>query len=297
MMHSPTRFFSVLFLGTLFTFNTCFAQLIQIRAKDWKTSIETPFNLKRKIDLPVTIAATALIIGGFAIKTLKPSIDSFDLANPDVSKIPSFDLSAIHQANPGYQTASDILEYTAVALPFLAFVDKRVSGHAPQIIAMYFETLAIDFAAYNVTTALVNRSRPLTYNTDTHHEEINGIDSIVPDVPLSSKEKGNVLESFFSGHTCNAATATFFGARVFTDLRPHSALVPFVWVAAAGVPAFTAFSRYKAGKHFPSDVVVGYLVGASIGYFVPQLHKYDYLEHLSLSPSFDNKGVVMTYTF
>src|SRR4029077_16601723 len=117
-------------------------------------------------------------------------------------------------------------------------------------------------------------------------------------VPLSARKGATVKESFFSGHTSNAATATFFGARVFTDLRPHSKLVPFVWIAAAGVPAFTAYSRYKAGKHFPSDVVVGYIVGASIGYFVPQLHKYDYLEkHVSLSPTFDSKGFVMTYTF
>jgi len=296
MIHT-CRSLLILFLSFVCLSNSCFGQVIDLGVKDWKTSVETPFHLNKKIDLPVSIAASALIIGGFALKTLKPSISMDDLLNPDTSRIPSFDLSAIHQANPSYQTASDILEYTAVALPFLAFVDKRVSGHAPQIMAMYFETLAIDFAAYNMTTALVNRRRPLTYNTDTHIEQINGVDSLVADVPLSSKQKGNVLESFFSGHTCNAATATFFGARIFTDLRPHSALVPFVWVAAAGVPAFTAFSRYKAGKHFPSDVVVGYLVGASIGYFVPQLHKYDYLEHVSLSPTFENKGLVMTYTF
>jgi membrane-associated phospholipid phosphatase len=211
-----------------------------------------------------------------------------ELDFPDTSKIPKFDLSAIHQHNPTYQSASDILEYTAVALPFLAFVDKRVSGHAKQIVGMYLETLAIDFAVYNMTTGIVNRRRPLTYNTDTSQ------------VPLKAREGATVKESFFSGHTSNAATATFFGARVFTDLRPHSALVPFVWIAAAGVPAFTAFSRYKAGKHFPSDVVVGYIVGASIGYFVPQIHKYDYLEkHVALAPTFEdkNKGFVMTYTF
>ena len=266
-------------------FNICMSQVIDLGLKNWKTSVETPFHLKKSTDLPVSIAASALIVGGFVLKSFKTPLTPEELANPDTSKIPSFDLSAIHQANPSYQKASDILEYTAVALPFLAFVDKRVSGHSKQIVAMYLETLAIDFAVYNVTTGIVNRHRPLTYNTDT------------TEVPLSTRKGATVKESFFSGHTSNAATATFFGARVFTDLRPHSALVPFVWIAAAGVPAFTAYSRYKAGKHFPSDVVVGYIVGASIGYFVPQLHKYDYLEHVSLTPDFDNKGFAMTYTF
>lgn len=296
-MTSPRRNFFLLTLSLISLAQSCFSQVIDLGLKNWKTSIETPFRFNKKTDITASIAAVTLIAGGFALKTLKKPIDSMDLANPDISKIPSFDKSAIHQANPSYQRVSDILEYTAVALPLLAFVDKRVSGHAKQIVGMYLETLAIDFAAYNITTGLINRRRPLTYNLDSSYQTINGINTLVADVPLSSKQKGNVLESFFSGHTCNAATATFFGARVFTDLRPHSALVPFVWIAAAGVPAFTAYSRYKAGKHFPSDVVVGYLVGASIGYFVPQMHKQDYLEHVSLAPTFENKGLSMTYTF
>ncbi|MEO5673571.1 MAG: phosphatase PAP2 family protein [Chitinophagales bacterium] len=285
------------FLCVVFCCNYCFSQLIDLGLSGYKTSIETPYNLDKQKDLAVSLSAVALIGTGFFLKSLKPSIDSIDLVNPDISKIPSFDISAIHQSNPGYQKASDILEYVAVALPFLAFVDKRVSGHGGQIVFMYLETLALDFALYNMTTGLVNRRRPLTFNTDTHVEIINGIESIVSDVPQSSKERAGVLESFFSGHTCNAATATFFGARVFTDLRPQSKLVPFVWIAAAGVPAFTAFSRYKAGKHFPSDVIVGYLVGASVGYFVPQFHKYHYLKNLSFSPTFENKGMAMTYRF
>jgi membrane-associated phospholipid phosphatase len=155
---------------------------------------------------------------------------------------------------------------------------------------MYYEALSINLALYNMTSALVNRRRPLTFNTD---KQANGD----PVVPLSAKQKPNVKESFFSGHTSNAAAATFFGAKIFTDFRPHSKLVPFVWVAAAAVPAFTAFSRYKAGKHFPSDVVTGYLIGASVGYLVPELHKIDKDNRVSLAPYMNGKGFAMSYTF
>jgi membrane-associated phospholipid phosphatase len=31
--------------------------------------------------------------------------------------------------------------------------------------------------------------------------------------------------------------------------------------------------RYGGGKHFFSDIIVGYAVGAAIGILVPQLHK------------------------
>lgn len=285
-MISPSRSFLIVSLTLVCLCNYCFGQVIDLGlGGGWKTSIETPYNLKKKIDIPISIAAASLIVGGFIIKSYKTPLTTLELDSPDISKIPSFDLSAIRQSNPSYQTASDVLEYTAVALPFLAFFDKRISGHGIQIVAMYLETVAIDFALYNMTTGLINRRRPFTYNTDTSK------------VPLAARKGPGVKQSFFSGHTSNAATATFFGARVFTDLRPQSKLVPFVWIAAAGVPAFTAFSRYKAGKHFPSDVIVGYLIGASVGYFVPTLHKYEYLRKLSVAPTFENRGLVMTYTF
>ena len=39
------------------------------------------------------------------------------------------------------------------------------------------------------------------------------------------------------------------------------------------LPAVTGYLRFKAGKHFPTDIIVGYGVGATIGYLVPELHK------------------------
>src|ERR1051325_3522751 len=126
-MTNPLRNFFLLSISLICLNQSCFSQVIDLGLKNWKTSIESPFHLNKKVDIPVSIGAAALIATGFVLKGLKPKIDSLGLANPDISKIPSFDISAIHQANPSYQNASDILEYTAVALPFLAFVDKRVS--------------------------------------------------------------------------------------------------------------------------------------------------------------------------
>ena len=46
-----------------------------------------------------------------------------------------------------------------------------------------------------------------------------------------------------------------------------------IWMTMATLPAATAFLRVKAGKHFASDVTVGYIVGGAIGYLVPHFHK------------------------
>ncbi len=274
----------ILTLSIFCLFNSGLAQQMDLSIKNYKVSIESPYRLDKKKDIAVCIATSALFVTSYVIKGNKPTLDSAQVLNPDTSKIPSFDLSAIHQFNKSFQSASDILEYTAIALPFISFIDKRVSGHAPQIIALYFETLAIDAVAFSMAKALVNRRRPYTYNTDSV-------------VSLSSKQTVNAQESFFSGHTSNAAAATFFGAKIFTDLRPHSKLVPFVWGAAILTPAFVGYSRYRAGKHFPSDVITGYLVGATIGFMVPQLHKIKFDDRVSFSPMYNGKGFDIAYTF
>jgi membrane-associated phospholipid phosphatase len=269
--------------------NYCQGQLIDLGLSTYKTSIESPYRLDPKKDVAVSVGALALIGTGFLIKTKKPKTDPIHLLHPNIYEIPSFDRYATHKYNNAYLAASDILEYTAVAMPFLAFFDKRVTGLGLSIIALYLETIAINTAAYNMTTAIVDRRRPLTYNTDTLK------DGITPEVPFDRKTTASTLMSFYSGHTSNAAAATFYGARVFTELRPHSVLVPFVWAAAAAVPAFVGFSRIEAGKHYPSDVVAGYIIGASIGFFNPMLHKIKD-DRLTLSPSYDG-GLSLVYSF
>ncbi|MFI5134785.1 MAG: phosphatase PAP2 family protein [Chitinophagales bacterium] len=292
-MNSHRRRILFFFLSCTCCFHFVFGQQIDLGIKNYKTSIESPYHLDLKKDLIVSGASVALIGTAYYLRTLRTPLDSAQLLYPDISKIPSFDLSAIHNYDQTYVTASDVLLYTAVALPFISFFDKRVSGHAPQIIAMYLETLAINEAIHSMTTVIANRRRPYTFNTDS---SINSDGIKVPEVPFSVKEKKGNLNSYFSGHTSTATAATFFGARIFTDFRPHSKLVPFVWTAAALVPAFTGFARVKAGKHFPSDVVTGYAVGAAIGYLVPTLHKIKN-KNLSFAPALDGQGLYMSYNF
>ena len=273
-----------LFSGVIFSYSTAFSQPVQLDMKNYKVSIESPYRLELKKELIVGIGSVALIATGSILKLNKPDITQQEIDESNTDHIPSFDISAIHQYDDEFLTASNVLLYTAMAMPFISFADKRVSGHAPQIITMYAESIALSFGLYSMTTGIISRRRPLTFNTDVDE---NGL----PEVPNDVKLGKTVQESFYSGHTTIAATATFFGARVFTDFRPHSKLVPFVWGAAVAVPAFTAFARYKAGKHFPSDVVTGYAVGAAVGYFIPVLHRIKD-DRLSLFPAPDGLGIV-----
>jgi membrane-associated phospholipid phosphatase len=82
-------------------------------------------------------------------------------------------------------------------------------------------------------------------------------------------------KSFFSGHTSQTAAASFFFAKVITDYHPtlKPGLKAGLWIFAASIPAINGYLRVQAGKHFPTDVITGYIVGAATGWLIPQLHR------------------------
>lgn len=46
-----------------------------------------------------------------------------------------------------------------------------------------------------------------------------------------------------------------------------------MWTGAAILPALTGITRVKAGKHYWTDVITGYAVGALVGTLTPLLHR------------------------
>jgi len=64
--------------------------------------------------------------------------------------------------------------------------------------------------------------------------------------------------SFFSGHASNSMATTTF---IFLLLRKHYKFTFLLFL----FPLIFAFSRIYLGLHFPSDILVGYLFGATFG--------------------------------
>lgn len=104
---------------------------------------------------------------------------------------------------------------------------------------------------------------------------------------------------FFAGHTAATAAATFFMAKVFADFNPGSKAKPYVWAFAAAVPGVVGYLRYKAGMHFLSDNILGYLIGAGAGILVPQFHKVKAMRNVSFAPAVGtgSNGLAVTYRF
>jgi membrane-associated phospholipid phosphatase len=126
------------------------------------------------------------------------------------------------------------------------------------IALMGVETFLLTQGITSLAKVIFHRTRPYAYN---------------PSVSIEERLQKDARASFFSGHTSQAAAGCFFFAAVYQQYNPTSKARFVVWSLAAAIPAVVGFMRVHSGKHFLTDVLVGYGVGASVGILVPRLHR------------------------
>ncbi|MBA9078888.1 phosphatase PAP2 family protein [Rufibacter quisquiliarum] len=236
----------------------------------------------------ITAGGVTMAVTGSLLLTNKDRLTEADLASINPDQVNKFDRWAAGNYSKKAQDASDIPFYTSFALPLLFLADQNARPHAPDIYFLYAQTVSLAGGLYALTAGLTNRKRPNVYATH---------------APVEERLHKYATNSFFAGHTAATASATFFTAKVFHDLHPNSPWRPVVWTAAAAVPATVGYLRLKAGKHFLSDNLIGYAVGASIGILVPELHKNNHETSWRLVPSSEAaagdylQGVALTKRF
>jgi membrane-associated phospholipid phosphatase len=201
-----------------------------------------------------------------------------------IANIPAFDRWSAGYYSGRASTLSDLPFYGSFAMPLvLAAATPDTRQDFWQIGLLYLETMSIAGSVYTQVIGNVDRNRPLVYNADPDND---------------SREDRKAQNSFFAGHTFATASASFFAAKVFNDYYPNSRAKPFVWAGAALMPATVGYLRLKAGKHFLSDNLLGYGLGAGIGFLVPQLHKINRNENFSMLPlSGHYDGLLVQYRF
>ena len=203
----------------------------------------------------------ASFLGWGTSRFLKAQADKItveDLPQRDPENLWSIDRGAAENYSESAGQLSAIFLYTSFLLPISHYTGLKCRKQGFVIAGMALETFFITDGITNTLKALTKRFRPFTYN---------------PEVPIDEKLDNGARYSFVSGHSSNTAALGFFSAKVFSDLYPDSKWKPVIWTLGATLPAMTGYLRYRAGKHFPTDIISGYLLGASIGYLVPHFHK------------------------
>ncbi len=244
---------------------------------------QSPYNFNWKKDLIYASGAGLVAAGGILTRLQTRPLTVAQVSSLDRFDIPGFDRPATKNWNPDAALASDILLYGSITLPAFMMINKRARKDFLVVGFIYAETAMLTLGITELAKGLSKRPRPFVYN---------------PDVSMEKRTERDARLSFFSGHTSITAALCFATAKIFSDYSDNPTHEALVWTAAAAAPIATAFLRYEAGKHFPSDVIAGYFVGAAIGYLVPWLHRRKPLvKGLSWTPYSDGEavGIYLSY--
>jgi len=223
-----------------------------------------PYHKKFSKELPFALTSAIVFAGGLTVSALdktKPyTQEELETNPPKLSSINSIDRGSALNWSPSVSTASDAVLLTITVLPALFLSEHHTGRDITTLLVMYAEVFAFNYGVTEFAKSSVNRSRPYVYNEN---------------VSMGIRTGSFSRKSFFSGHTSQTAAASFYFAKVITDYHPtlRRGLKWGLWIFAATVPAANGYLRVWAGKHFPTDVMAGYVVGAATGLLIPELHR------------------------
>jgi membrane-associated phospholipid phosphatase len=207
------------------------------------------YRISVKVDVPLTIGA--------GIGLTLPYIFAGHLITPhcpcDPHEVNAFDRPAIGNTSAFAATLSDVTVGAVVTVPLaLDLLDVGTRRRFVEDAVVFTQTLAVNGALVTVAKFLVQRPLPRTYAGDPN---------------LVDKPGG--YRSFYSGHT--SLTFAALSAAAMTVRMRHGYTV-WPWIITGVVGTSVAIERVADGRHFPSDVIVGAVMGTATGVVVPWIH-------------------------
>ena len=151
--------------------------------------------------------------------------------------------------------ASDVLLVLGLTAP-IALELGRDDDDTLRSLGAYAGGVAASGAVAAVMKEIWHRPRPYNFNKD-------------PAVQAFARRAGkDARVSFPSGHTALTFAAAAAGGWVYASGSDDTSARAGVWFGGTAVAGATAVLRMRAGKHYPSDVAMGMLLGVA-GVAVP----------------------------
>lgn len=220
------------------------------------------YNMHPRYQLPLGGAAIVLSTLGFHALDEKARMNADDVMKLNVNDINAFDRPTALLDPSGFGNAAskgDFFLNFSVMSPILLALDKKMRKDWVDLLTLYLASQAVDNMLYFSAIAAVRRPRPLAYNTGLTTIERTGV---------------GMSKSFFSGHVSFSATATFFAVKTLTDYHHIKGWPRLLLYGAAAIPPIiVGYYRVAAGRHFKTDVIVGFISGAASGILVPELFR------------------------
>jgi len=238
----------------------------------WSDSKAITLNLKKEIVI-------CLVFVGISFASIQ--LQKEKEANHSVFEISSLGLSDIEEINFVDRVIAgrwDIIAkdtgkiFKNIAIYLIPLSLLFFTGSIKRRLALFFifsQGYYLTEALTGLTKGLVDRYRPFTYIT---HEEIDKLSIVAKEKLLEDIVDYDILNSFFSGDASITAFGFIFFAICYSLFYKHSKLKPVIWSVAIMGVVLGCYFRALSGKHFPTDVLIGGLVGAAIAYGIVKIH-------------------------
>jgi membrane-associated phospholipid phosphatase len=228
---------------------------------------DSAYKLSYDLDLPILLVSAGLSSSYlFMSETAPPRCAPLC----DQSSVNALDRRFAGLYSPTWETVGNVAMASTLVLVPASLLIHEPSWRGLGDVLVVGEAVVLTAAIQVPVSYAVNRPRPFLYSEK---------------APLSAREAPSSGGSFFSGHVANCLAATLVAT---TALRRtgHRDLAWTVLVVGLAGSAVVGVARVASGNHFPTDVAVGYAVGASVGIAVPALHASRY----GLSPLAEDRG-------
>ncbi|MEM7153571.1 MAG: phosphatase PAP2 family protein [Myxococcota bacterium] len=211
---------------------------------------------------------------------------------PQLGALEPIDSIALGHYNDAAATASDVMVALSMAGPLAASLAdsilwarrdrergqanyrKRGAARFGIDTAIWAESIGVAMFTTNVLKEAVGRTRPLTH--------LGGPELVANGV----EPDGDFGRSFPSGHSGLAFSSAVAGAMLLTlrqcEPQPGRRCAPrtrrqrvalgLMWGLGLAAASTTATLRVVAGKHYPTDVLMGAAIGTTSGIVIPLLH-------------------------
>jgi hypothetical protein len=225
-------------------------------------------EFKRLLDASLLASGVALLVVGNPIDVTRKPVPPEGLDPGDIHW--SLDRGIIGKRSTRADSESDYFRDAAVAYPMvLRLISQppgtRLSGTLWRSME-YIEAILIAEGVSAVIKNSADRPRPYTYLPADQRPNNRAYDVRVDEA----------FRSMPSGHATISFCAAAFAMTDQLISRPNAS-----WQERAGVSflggflaGMTAGMRVEGGQHFPSDTMVGGLIGIASGVTVPMVHEY-----------------------
>jgi membrane-associated phospholipid phosphatase len=200
------------------------------------------------------VGTGAALAGALGLTLLAP-----DQPGPDWA-LGAWDRRARRNFSDKAARASDQLLMLGVTLPLAYQMSDGFDTALGNAALIYGETQAAGILLNAAVKLAFGRPRPYTHA----HE---------PEIEEFAKNEGpDAYASFYSGHSSLSHSAAMSGSILYAMRTDDLVARHVVWGFEFALAGVTARLRVRAGRHYPSDIWTGALVGAGLGLAVPAAH-------------------------